>query len=116
MPIAASSATAARDGVHKALQLLQQGSTRALIGSKQVVRYLLAFTDGEDNRSAHSVSSLKAYLASSNLSNFNFVTIAAGLDAVGSSHRCALGHSSCPAQFSFWACWTVYKHLHLHPI
>lgn len=75
--------TAARDGVLRALRLLQDATIAEMPAAaepgKVVINYLLAFTDGGDNSSKVSVSSLLEELRHPRLSNFHFMTIAAGL-------------------------------------
>lgn len=75
--------TAARDAVLKALRILQRdGSSknrRATATGKQVIRYLLAFSDGLDNHSITSVDELQQELRHTGVKDLYFTLIAAGL-------------------------------------
>lgn len=77
--------TAARDAVLKALRLLQRdGSSKnrratATGLGKQVIRYLLAFSDGLDNSSITSVDELQQELRHTGVKDLYFTLIAAGL-------------------------------------
>lgn len=73
--------TAARDGVRWALEALQRTAQPSKVSAgKQVINYLLAFTDGADNCSITPSASLRSFLHNTRLSNFHMTMIAAGLD------------------------------------